>query len=51
MLVQISAKECLLPKDANNPDMAKLQMIAERSGIMVTHRKKTEFSTRFVEPC
>jgi DNA mismatch repair protein MSH2 len=44
--VQINAKECLLYSEDSNPDKHKLIKILQRSGLMITFRKKEEFSNK-----
>jgi DNA mismatch repair protein MSH2 len=45
----VGAKECLLPADAGSADLARLTQIAERAGLLVTHRKRSEFATRDIK--
>ncbi|KAJ9599521.1 hypothetical protein L9F63_009993, partial [Diploptera punctata] len=46
LVVQLGPKEVLLPTAAEkDSDMATIKMIMERSGILVTQRKKTDFTT------
>eukprot|EP00051_Salpingoeca_urceolata_P003883 m.61333 g.61333 ORF g.61333 m.61333 type:complete len:926 (+) comp13199_c0_seq2:180-2957(+) len=49
LLVQIGARECLMAQDGSNPTVAKLQQVLERSGVLVTIRKKTEFHTKDIQ--
>ncbi|XP_071956760.1 DNA mismatch repair protein Msh2-like [Antedon mediterranea] len=48
LLVQLSPKECLLESVSGetNPEAAKLKQVIMRSNILVTERKRTEFSTK-----
>ncbi|XP_025412665.1 DNA mismatch repair protein Msh2 [Sipha flava] len=45
MMIKVSPKECILMIDGNNPDVEQLNKVIERCGILVTMRKKSEFST------
>lgn len=45
MMIKVSPKECILMTDGNNPDVEQLKKVIERCGILVTMRKKSEFST------
>ncbi|XP_038059471.1 DNA mismatch repair protein Msh2-like [Patiria miniata] len=51
LLVQLGPKECLLPAQSGEgaAESAKLKSVLERSGLLVTERKKAEFGTKDVE--
>jgi hypothetical protein len=40
LVVQLGAKECLATPEPSNPDAVKMYKLLERSGMMVTDRKK-----------
>eukprot|EP00040_Diaphanoeca_grandis_P044760 m.13470 g.13470 ORF g.13470 m.13470 type:complete len:905 (-) comp9744_c0_seq1:34-2748(-) len=46
LVVQLGAKECLTVDGSAAADNLKLIQIAERSGMLVTHRKKTSFQIK-----
>ncbi|XP_012937980.1 DNA mismatch repair protein Msh2 [Aplysia californica] len=46
LLVQLGAKECVLAAGEAVGDTSKLRQVLNRSGLMVTERKKVEFSNK-----
>ncbi|XP_059180435.1 DNA mismatch repair protein Msh2 [Centropristis striata] len=46
LLVQISPKECLLAQGEANTDSNKLREVVERGGMLVSDRKRAEFSSK-----
>ncbi|XP_071380059.1 DNA mismatch repair protein Msh2 isoform X2 [Centroberyx affinis] len=46
LLVQISPKECLLAQGDGNSDSAKLREVVQRGGMLVSDRKRAEFSSK-----
>ncbi|XP_052811979.1 DNA mismatch repair protein Msh2-like [Mya arenaria] len=46
LLVQLGPKECLIASSDVSNDGGKLKEVLERSGVMITERKKSEFSSK-----
>uniref|UniRef100_A0A8D3EEH3 DNA mismatch repair protein n=1 Tax=Scophthalmus maximus TaxID=52904 RepID=A0A8D3EEH3_SCOMX len=46
LLVQLGPKECLLAQGEGNADCNKLREVVERGGVLVSDRKKAEFSSK-----
>ncbi|CAB1441500.1 unnamed protein product [Pleuronectes platessa] len=46
MLVQLGPKECLLAQGDSNADGSKLRQVVERGGVLVSDRKRSEFSSK-----
>nr|XP_046232402.1 DNA mismatch repair protein Msh2 [Scatophagus argus] len=46
LLVQISPKECLLAQGEGNADSSKLREVVQRGGMLVSDRKRAEFSSK-----
>ncbi|RMX48837.1 hypothetical protein pdam_00001568 [Pocillopora damicornis] len=46
LLVQLGPKECLLPQNDTSADAAKVLEVIQRSNILVSDRKKSEFSNK-----
>lgn len=45
LIVQLGPKECLIPQGDGSPEQAALKKVLDRSNILVTGRKKADFST------
>ncbi|CAH1799861.1 unnamed protein product [Owenia fusiformis] len=46
LIVQLGPKECLVPTGEATPEMVKLNHVLNRSGVLVTERKKSEFTNK-----
>ncbi|XP_034068846.1 DNA mismatch repair protein Msh2 [Gymnodraco acuticeps] len=46
LLVQVGPKECLLAQGDGNTDGSKLREVVERGGVLVSERKRAEFSSK-----
>ncbi|WVQ70559.1 hypothetical protein IAR50_000078 [Cryptococcus sp. DSM 104548] len=49
LLIQLGVKECILQDDDKRPEIAKLRMLVEWCGVIVTDRKSSEFQAKSVE--
>eukprot|EP01134_Creolimax_fragrantissima_P000450 CFRG0450T1 len=49
LIVQLGAKECLLSPEPSNPDYVRMTKMIDRSGMMVTTRKRSEFDVKDIE--
>ncbi|XP_058790262.1 DNA mismatch repair protein Msh2 [Phymastichus coffea] len=45
IVVSLKPKECILQMGENNPDFQAIKLLMERNNVLVTPRKKSEFST------
>ncbi|KAI8812287.1 muts domain V-domain-containing protein [Cladochytrium replicatum] len=49
LLIQLEVKECIIPDDANNYDLKKIKKILDRCNVVITERKKADFTTKDIE--
>ncbi|KAJ3021764.1 MutS-like protein [Thoreauomyces humboldtii] len=49
LLIQLSVKECLVADDSQNYELLKISGMLERCGVVITHRKKSEFNTKDID--
>lgn len=49
LLIQLGVKECLLASEKNDPDADRLWRVVDRCGVIITERKKGDFSGTDVE--
>lgn len=43
LLIQLGVKECILQADEKRPELAKLRMLVEWCGVIVTDRKSSKY--------
>ncbi|PWN30108.1 putative DNA mismatch repair protein MSH2 [Jaminaea rosea] len=49
LLIQLGVKECLLAAEKNDPDADRLWRVVDRCGVIITERKKGEFTGANIE--